>query len=443
MKSFRSLLAVLTAGVSLVGPARAQVDADALAVLKAQLSQLTNTVHQLQEKVSRLEAAPSAPPPQAVAAAAPVAMPARAGGAYMNISFDSLVTGGWSTDSEGRLNRGGHDPAQRGFSLPNEEIVLSGAVDPYLKGTADIVMSLDEEGETAVELEEAFLLTTGLPGNLQVKAGQFFTEFGRQNAQHPHAWAFVDQPLVINRLLGPDGLRNPGARVSWLAPTPWFTELTLTAMNGAGETAWSFRNPEADFHGRAPAERGLEDPADLVYVPRLASSFDLSEEQTLLLGASAAVGPNDSGADANTRIYGLDSYWKWKPANARGGFPFVAWQTEVMWRDFEAGEDAAAGLPSETLRDWGLYSQILYGFAPRWVGGFRGEYVTGDDGAFADEEGLRADRTRWSPNLTFHPSEFSKFRLQYNRDELEDGGAEHSAWLQAEFLLGAHGAHKF
>jgi hypothetical protein len=45
--------------------------------------------------------------------------------------------------------------------------------------------------------------------------------------------------------------------------------------------------------------------------------------------------------------------------------------------------------------------------------------------------------------LTFYPSEFSKIRLQYNYDRGEFFGTEHSIWLQLEFLLGAHGAHKF
>jgi hypothetical protein len=47
------------------------------------------------------------------------------------------------------------------------------------------------------------------------------------------------------------------------------------------------------------------------------------------------------------------------------------------------------------------------------------------------------------PNLTWYPSEFSKIRLQYNYDDRHDIGVDHSVWLQFEFLLGAHAAHKF
>jgi len=55
----------------------------------------------------------------------------------------------------------------------------------------------------------------------------------------------------------------------------------------------------------------------------------------------------------------------------------------------------------------------------------------------------RTGRWRISPNLTWYPTEFSKIRLQYNLDERNDIGTDHSVWLQFEFLLGAHGAHKF
>jgi hypothetical protein len=396
-------------------------------------------------------AAPTAPPP--VTPLEPSWSPAqpipllRAGPAFVNISFDTLVDFGWSTDRRERLNLGGHDPAQRGFSLPNSEIVFDGAVDPYFKGVADIVMSLDEDGETTVELEENYLLTTSLPWNLQVKGGQFLTEFGRHNPQHPHQWAFVDQPLVINRMFGPDGLRNPGARVSWLAPTPWYSELFLAILNGRGETAWSFRNGEsAEIHGGEPVERGLRGPQDLVFVPRVATSFDLSDTQTLLLGASAAFGPNNSGANSDSRVFGVDAYWKWRATAGQAGFPFVSFQAEAMYRRYEAAErtsidDPLVTLPAETLRDWGFYAQALWGFRRGWVAGLRGEHVSADNAAFDSES--RLDRARLSPNLTWYPSEFSKLRLQYNYDHGQAFGDEHSAWLQFEFLLGAHGAHRF
>ena len=170
-----------------------------------------------QQLAAELTAA--APPTRADAApAAPVApgAPARTGSAYMNISFGSVMDAGWSSvaDPSAQLELGDHDPVKRGFALRNAEIAVDGAVDPYFKGFANIVLKLDKDNQTEVELEESFLQSTSLPANLQLKAGQFFAAFGRQNPTHPHTWAFADAPLVLNRTFGPDGLRSLGAQLS-------------------------------------------------------------------------------------------------------------------------------------------------------------------------------------------------------------------------------------
>jgi len=362
------------------------------------------------------------------------------GKSYMNISFDGLFAAAGSTGDFETLETGAHDPNQRGFTVQNLETTFDGAIDPYFNGQASIVFQIDKDGESLLEVEEAFLTSMSLPLNLQVKAGTFFTEFGRLNPQHPHAWSFADQPLVNGRFLGPDGLRGPGARLSWLAPTSNYTELFFTVQNSQGETAHSFRN-EAALFGRKAAETRVRSMDDMLYTPRIATSFDLTNEQTLLLGASAAFGPNSTGTDRDTLIYGLDMFWKWKSRYASGGFPFVTWQTEVMGRHFEAGEDVNAGLPEETMDNWGAYSQLSWGFNKRWVAGIRGDYVDGEKEA-ADPLGF--ERWRLSPNLTFYSSEFSKIRLQYNYDDvLGNDSSEHSVILQCEFLLGSHGAHKF
>lgn len=407
-----------------------------------ELRQLRLRTEALERKVS--EAAPAAP-------TAPVMTLARAGNAYMNISFDVLADAGWSsTPDVNTIQPGGHDPSQRGFSIPNAELALDGAVDPYLKGFANIVFKMDTDEETQLELEEAYALSSSLPVGLQVKAGRFFAEFGRQNNQHPHAWSFVDQPLILNRMFGEDGLRQNGARLSWLAPTENYTEFMLGVFNGQGEDAYSFRYTGAAgtdgvdrVYGHATTARNLNGVGDFLFVPRLASSFEMTDAQTLVLGASAALGPNDTGENTRTLIYGVDAFWKWKPSNAEAGWPFVTWQTEVLGRNFEAGEDSAAGLPAETLQDWGLYSQVQWGFIRRWVLGLRGEYVTGNKSASEDATTERGTDERISPNITWYPTEFSKLRLQYNHEWREYAENGDAVWVQLEFMLGAHAAHKF
>ena len=374
---------------------------------------------------------------------------ARSGASYLNLSFDALfAVGGSTAQNIEALEYGGHDPKQNGFTVQNLEMTLDGKVDPYFKGQANIVMQINPAGETSVEVEEAYLETISLPWNLQVKAGQYFTQFGRINPQHPHAWDFVDQPLVNGRFLGPDGLRNPGAQISWLTPTPFYSELFFSVQNSGGETATSFRDVEGAklITQRPGVDTSVQNVGDMLYAPRYAMSFDLGDEHTMVLGGSGAFGPNASGQDGRTAIYGADLFYKWKSRKHDKGFPFVTWQTEYLYSHYSAaaypGDINNPPSAATTINNWGVYSQVSYGFQPRWVASLRGDYVTGRPGDFWTNP-LLNDRYRISPALTFYPSEFSKIRLQYNYDHIQNTGPENSLWLQFEFLLGAHSSHKF
>lgn len=370
---------------------------------------------------------------------------------YMNISFDAMFALAGSTARDlDRIEVGDHDPQQRGFNARNIELAFDGAVDPYFEGFANIVFKLDNDNQTDVEVEEAFLQTTSLPFNLQLKAGQFFAAFGRINPTHPHTWDFADAPIVIGRLLGSDGLRGVGSQISWIVPVPWYSQMILGVQNGRGSTAYSFRNPGDNglFFDRRTTDRELRGLEDFVWIPRWENSVDLSPTQVVLAGVSGAFGSNDTGADARTQIYGGDLLYKWKSEKAEGGFPFVKWQTEFLYRRFEAGRGIDESFPvAETFHDWGIYSQVLWGFKKGWVAGIRGDYYDAEDSRFTDDPD-RQSRERVSANLTWYPTEFSKIRLQYNHDFLEDtfflaGRDVDSVFLQFEFILGAHGAHKF
>ncbi len=373
------------------------------------------------------------------------------GKAYMNISLDGLVALAYSSAADlHNIEVGDHDPQQRGFNARNTELAFDGAVDPYFEGFANIVFLLDNDNQTEVEVEEAFMQTTSLPFNLQLKGGQFFAAFGRLNPTHPHTWDFADTPLVNGLFLGPDGLRGVGAQGSWTLPLPWYSQLIFASQNGRGETGFSFRNPGDNgmFFDRITTDREARGLQDFVWIPRFENSFNLSDTQTVLAGVSGAFGSNETGANSRTQIYGADLLYKWKSSHAEGGFPFVKWQTEFMYRRFQAGHGADDSFPvAETFHDWGMYSQVLWGFKKGWVAGIRGDYVHMQDSMFTDDLD-RQSRWRLSANLTWYPTEFSKIRLQYNQDFLEEnfflsGREVESVFLQWEFILGSHGAHKF
>ena len=119
-----------------------------------------------------------------------------------------------------------------------------------------------------------------------------------------------------------------------------------------------------------------------------------------------------------------------------------------MYRRFEAGRGLDDTFPvAETFHDWGIYSQVLWGFKKGWVAGIRGDYLHMDPSLFTADD-MRQTRSRISVNLTWYPTEFSKLRLQYNHDFLEENEFlasrdVDSIFFQFEFILGAHGAHKF
>jgi TolA-binding protein len=373
------------------------------------------------------------------------------GQAYMNISLDSVFALAYSSAADLHdIEVGDHDPQERGFNARNTELAFDGAVDPYFQGFANIVFLLDNDNQTEVELEEAFLQTTSLPYNLQLKGGQFFAAFGRLNPTHPHTWDFADTPLVNGLFLGPDGLRGVGAQGSWTLPLPWYSQLIFASQNGRGSTGFSFRNPGDNgmFFDRVTTDREARGLQDFVWIPRFENSFNLSDTQTVLAGVSGAFGSNETGANSRTQIYGADLLYKWKSSHAEGGFPFVKWQTEFMYRRFQAGHGANDSFPvAETFHDWGMYSQVLWGFKKGWVAGIRGDYVDMQNSMFTDDLD-RQSRWRLSANLTWYPTEFSKIRLQYNQDFLEgnfflSARQVESIFLQWEFILGSHGAHKF
>ncbi|MGQ4806938.1 hypothetical protein NKDENANG_00275 [Candidatus Entotheonellaceae bacterium PAL068K] len=441
-----------------------------------------------------IEALPSTPaqPPLATqpAEAPPALLSRRVGGAnfrLIDISADLLSVVGGSSENDDNvenLQAGSHDPNRNGFTLQQLELSLLGAVDPYFTAEAHVIFSTNSDGETVTEIEEAFATTQNLPYGLEVEAGLSFTEFGLINPAHPHAWDFIDQPVINSRVFGGDGMRQVGVRVGWLAPLPWFSQFHIGVQNANGETMPSFNNAfevggghghgdeeeeEEEVVGQRPfVERDVDGPEDLVYLVRWENSWDLTPTVTTRLGFSSLFGPNASGPDGRTIIAGTDLKMTWRPANNFRGWPFLKWQSELIWRQYEADDFVAeedeeeghdedeeeeeehghASLDSETLDDWGLYSQLLYGFRYRWVTGLRFEYADAS-GPNAedprDQDPFRDQRFRLSPLLVFHPTEFSRIRLQYNYDWADhlDGHDAHSVWLGLEVLWGAHPAHKY
>lgn len=325
---------------------------------------------------------------------------------------------------------GGHDPKNNGFNMQQVELAVGAAVDTYFRGDAFVVWVL-ENGTLVTEVEEAFLTSLSLPFNLQLKAGQFFTAFGRFNGTHAHAWDFVNKPIIQSRFFGGDGMRNPGAQISWLIPAPWYVEILYSMQNSTGATAQSFLNLSTPS-----AQRSVR---DLMHNGRLLNSFNLSDAWTLNVGGSIATAPNTLPTPGNavrktTQLYGGDVYLKWRQPNSHR---YVALQGEVLQR-------RTHGI-AKNMDDLGLYAQATFRFAQRWMTGVRYDWTTDRENETEANQTTEGARYRVSPMLTFLSSEFSRFRVQYDYDRPKflKPKVQHAAFVQWEFILGEHGAHKF
>ncbi|MBA3710456.1 MAG: hypothetical protein H0W83_16755, partial [Planctomycetes bacterium] len=355
------------------------------------------------------------------------------------------------------IEGGGHDPKRRGFTFQQAEVSFFGAVDPYFNAEAHIVYKSD-----GVELEEAYGTTSQLPYRLQLKAGYYLTEFGRTNPQHPHQWPWLDQAVVITRIFGKDGNRSVGGRLSWLAPVPWFSEFLVGMQNADDPTEVSYLGGEPDpaqpatISGRpAIARTTTRSLADFLYALRWVNNWEVGEQTMVQLGLSSAFGPNNTGPAGRTMVVGGDLLVKWR--ERQRGIPSLVWQTEVIARRYHADAVVdpvtAAAIPADDLRDWGITSQALVGFHPRWAGGLRVDYASGSGDSYAigigpvsrETDAYRDDRWRLSPLVTFSPSEFSKIRLQYDYDHLEHlpNHDVQSVWIGLELMIGAHPAHTY
>jgi outer membrane receptor protein involved in Fe transport len=114
--------------------------------------------------------------------------------------------------------------------------------------------------------------------------------------------------------------------------------------------------------------------------------------------------------------------------------------------------DGAAIASDYHGRDSGYYLQGVYQFVPHWRIGVRYDWIESDNTVSnpAPDTDLAtlADNSRHpqreSAMVDWSHSEFSRIRLQYNRDRSRPGGAtDNQIFLQYIFAMGSHPAHTF
>ncbi len=329
------------------------------------------------------------------------------------ISVNGLFLGGFSSSPRATSRLTGLD-FHNGFNFQEAEFQFTADVDPYWR--ANFILGIDRNGEA--ELEEGYVTSEQLPydllpRNTSLKLGKFFGGFGKHNLLHAHQFPFIDSPLINQSVFGSEGLKEPGAGVSYLLPTPWFSELTFQGLAGENESLFRF-SEEAKRRG--------------AYLGHWKNFFDLTDSTTLEVGQSYVAGRNSDAGHRLSQSVGFDLTMKWRPLQ-RATERALIWQSEYIYSRQDRDRDSRT-------RGGGLYSSLQYQFARRWWIQGRYDFV----GAPKFDDGRKH---RWTTLLAFAPSEFSAVRLQHSYTTQERGSPVNQLLLQLNFTIGSHPAHQY
>ncbi len=303
-------------------------------------------------------------------------------------------------------------PGERGFSLGESEINLNANIDDKFFGNLTFTLMPDN----TAHVEEAFIRTIGLQEGLTLKTGRFFSGIGYLNEQHAHVWDFVDAPLPYRAMLA-NQLGDDGIQVRWLAPIELFLmEFGAEALRGDS------------FPAGGAANKGNGTQSFFVHVGGDAG-----------IGGSWRSGLSHLNARADNR-----------EPNGNPTVTNFKFQAEYFQRaekgSFTTGSGSVTDAPVDGDQS-GWYAQAVYQFMPRWRVGVRHDEVKADPVSAAlqdtalDPAGHKP--TRESAMIDFSNSEFSRVRLQYNRDYSRLNQADNQVFLQYIMSIGAHGAHQF
>lgn len=349
-------------------------------------------------------------------------------------------------------------PAE-GFTLDETEIIASANVDHLFAAQTTIALH-DDGDETEIELEEAYVDPLALPVGLGGRFGRFYSDIGYLNRFHPHAWDFRDNPLAYRAFLGRQ-YGDDGVRLSWIAPTDIYLSLGAERFAGnnfpAGESQRTLGDVQSLY-----LKLGGDVGASHAWQAGLSGLWVDAHDRAGDGHAHAGEADPEASFSGDSTLAIADVVWRWAPqGNPRQRN--LKLQSEFFYRD-ESGdvtvsEGAASGLLDYDGTQKGWYAQAVYQFIPHWRLGLRYDWLSADNdlsvldlGGFADADdavaasGLNSDGhdpQRWSGMLDWSPSEFSRLRLQYNRDESRADDTDHQWTLQYLMSIGSHGAHEF
>lgn len=373
-------------------------------------------------------------------------------GRYTDLDQTDLELPGFQLGGEAGL------PSQ-GFSSGHSELSISSNIDDKFFGsmTAAIVV---EDGETELELEEAYFETLKLGHGFSIKGGQFFSGFGYLNSIHAHNHDFADRPLVYDALVG-GTLVDTGVQARWTAPTDLYlsfgSEVTTGSAFPGGENSDGangfalFAKTGGDFSTSSSWQLGAS---------YYQSEFDVREAGGHHHGGEEESADNEL-LNGDVEMVGVDLVYKWAP-NGNSKKQNFKLQAEYLFKKenglAELTEGANSAEANYEGEQGGFYLQGIYQFMPSWRVGVRHDRLFADntltnfagsginEEEFLEESSLgteEKDPTKNSVMIDYSPSHFSRIRLQYS--QLDNGHDEPNDMLTLQYTmsLGSHGAHLF
>ena len=318
------------------------------------------------------------------------------------------------TTAEHRAKAGGT------FNFRSAEIGISASIDPYARAYAFFTGS----GE-GVEVEEAAIVTTSLPWNLQARAGRLFADFGRLAKLHPHEYAFVNTPLSLERTVGGESQAD-GVELSYLFPTPFFLRGTMGGYNKIGAENERIDNSKSRAWSR------------FTYLGRLQTYFDLSDNHSIELGSSLAFTPSvripSDPQGGNRTLSGVDLTYRYQPLGS------TLYQGFTMGAEFFGNSERVER--ASGFRRMFAPGGYAYGEAKinrEWAAGF-----LYDNAPSLTSPGKKT--IGYSPFITWNLSEFNRLRFQYSYldDNVREDKSErgNQFFLQWTTVLGSH-SHGF
>jgi len=327
-----------------------------------------------------------------------------------------------------------------GFGLGHTELSLSSPIDDLFEGRLTAVLE-DHEGETELELEEAFLQTTGMPYNLNIRGGRFLSQVGYLNSRHLHEDDFVERPAAYRALLGSHYF-DDGLRLNLLLPTPFYWQIGAEAFDGGrlseGEEDIGVYTVNTRFGGDLSRSQSWQAGFSYLKNRQVHSEHGGDHEAGHSdhdHGDHDHSGHSHAAAYTGENLYIADLVWKWAP-NGNNRQQQVTLSGEYMYAD-DLNEHAT----SDDVHE-GWYASAVYQFAPQWSAGVRYGEVDLKEAHGDHFHGQNLQET--DVMLAWSRSHFSTVRLQYTHQEAHGfEEADNTVMLQYVMSFGAHGAHGF